>query len=546
MTVALELRFPGCRYHATPWDAHVNEGRVEWPPSPWRLLRALVAVRFLKARDEVPEPVLRALLAALAAEPPRYALPRQVSGAHTRHYMPLYADATTKVFDTFLHVPDDVPVHVVWPAVELSSDLFRALAVLASRLTYLGRAESWVEAYARDAAPDILLDCRPVDAGSPADDGDEVVRVLAPVPPGNFAHWRAAVADEQLTRTLEAKRRKAAGRGKDPNGVKLTKKDRERVEAGLPEDLLAVLSADTTLLRKTGWNRPPGTRFVEYARPRAARAVTATSPATAAQFPTVARLAVAGSVRPSITEAVHEADKIRTALLSWSDSSPVFSGRDPAHVRITGHRHAFVLPEANGRDGRITHVTLFAPMGFDDVARRALEGVRKVWQRRSPDLQLVLTGLGDPSTFGGLDRRTGQSPILARSRVWVSRTPFVPTRHPKRSAGGVPKLDGHGRAVGSPEHDLVRLLCELLAQPPWSQRLDPSDIRVEPVGHTTLGGKPVRWLAFETRRRRGGGTRGPLGVHGFRVHLPVEIQGPLALGYGAHFGLGVFEPEPSS
>jgi CRISPR-associated protein Csb2 len=38
----LRLRFPGGRYHATPWGHHVNEGQVEWPPSPWRLLRALM------------------------------------------------------------------------------------------------------------------------------------------------------------------------------------------------------------------------------------------------------------------------------------------------------------------------------------------------------------------------------------------------------------------------------------------------------------------------------------------------------------------------
>jgi len=39
----IELRFPAGRYHATPWGSHVNEGAVEWPPSPWRLLRALIA-----------------------------------------------------------------------------------------------------------------------------------------------------------------------------------------------------------------------------------------------------------------------------------------------------------------------------------------------------------------------------------------------------------------------------------------------------------------------------------------------------------------------
>ena len=37
----IELAFPAGRYHATPWGRHVNEGVCEWPPSPYRLVRAL-------------------------------------------------------------------------------------------------------------------------------------------------------------------------------------------------------------------------------------------------------------------------------------------------------------------------------------------------------------------------------------------------------------------------------------------------------------------------------------------------------------------------
>jgi hypothetical protein len=39
--VVIELRFLTGRFHATPWGRNVNEGVPEWPPSPYRLLRAL-------------------------------------------------------------------------------------------------------------------------------------------------------------------------------------------------------------------------------------------------------------------------------------------------------------------------------------------------------------------------------------------------------------------------------------------------------------------------------------------------------------------------
>jgi CRISPR-associated protein Csb2 len=44
MSLTISMRFLTGRAHLHPWQTHHSEGRVEWPPSPWRLLRALVAV----------------------------------------------------------------------------------------------------------------------------------------------------------------------------------------------------------------------------------------------------------------------------------------------------------------------------------------------------------------------------------------------------------------------------------------------------------------------------------------------------------------------
>jgi hypothetical protein len=54
----------GAIIHATPRGRHVNEGAVEWPPSPWRIVRALVTTWHLKTR-EVPEATVRSLLAII-------------------------------------------------------------------------------------------------------------------------------------------------------------------------------------------------------------------------------------------------------------------------------------------------------------------------------------------------------------------------------------------------------------------------------------------------------------------------------------------------
>ena len=49
-----------------------------------------------------------------------------------------------------------------------------------------------------------------------------------------------------------------------------------------------------------------------------------------------------------------------------------------------------------------------------------------------------------------------------------------------------------------------------------------------------------RWLSFATARASGHGSRGSNRGFGFRVEFDRPVEGPLALGYGAHFGLGVF------
>ena len=105
----LALRFPAGRYHATPWGHHVNEGIVEWPPSPWRLLRALISVGYatLGWDDGVPEAACR-LVSDLASVSPVYTLPSSGVG-HSRHYMPLAAldgarEKTSLVFDAFARI----------------------------------------------------------------------------------------------------------------------------------------------------------------------------------------------------------------------------------------------------------------------------------------------------------------------------------------------------------------------------------------------------------------------------------------------------------
>lgn len=516
--LVIELRFPTGRVHATPWGRHVNEGAIEWPLSPWRVLRALIAVwrrGLLDAEGAPTEEEMRALLFALAA-PPRFALPPASQG-HTRHYVPLFKDKTTKIFDAFAVIDSQAPVRVVWPEVDLATPQRVLLERLLRALPYLGRAESLVDACV-GASYDGPFNAVPAsDPWTEAE--DELVPLLCPLTPEAYLQWRASQAPAS------------------PEGTTTKKKPAKPSKKGasLPASLFEALHADTLDLQAAGWSLPPGAAFVAYRRRADAFTVRPVTRARTVErdSPRIARFAVTSAVRPRLTEALFVAERqLRPALLKLSDGAQVFLGRDESGEPLEGNGHVHLLCEAaggSGDAGRISHLLLHAPMGFDPAARKALLKLRKVWGFGGHDLQLVLQGIGNAADFDQ-PLRDGGSDLCRESTTWESVTPFVPTRHPK-VRGGRPALDEEGRWVGSAEHDVRRLLDTAGLPTPSS---------VTELPQANLGGTQIRWAHFRTLRTAGGGPRSAASPVGFRIVFPVPVRGPLALGYGAHFGLGVF------
>jgi hypothetical protein len=150
-----------------------------------------------------------------------------------------------------------------------------------------------------------------------------------------------------------------------------------------------------------------------------------------------------------------------------------------------------------------------------------------------PDIHLSLLGIGQPEDFGGTDLELGRCSLLAKSRTWISRLPFIPTRHPKVTRAGAAKLDATGLQIDSPEHELRRLL-----------KLGgfPVPAMVERVSCTQLGDREVFWSNFQnTRNDNSHGIKASSRkTYGFRIHFLEPVQGPLAVGYAAHFGMGSF------
>lgn len=488
MSVAIALSFPSGRFHATAWGRHVNEGAPEWPPAPWRLLRALVAVwKRTLPDDALVTQHLPATLAKLTA-PPIYKLPPAIL-AHTRHYMPSVKQAL--VFDGFIAVSPMLEVGVRWSEASLSPSEEEALARVLSRLNYLGRAEAWCSARlcadwdSLSGEPCAWVEPSTGEIHGPAAASTESVRLLCPdAAAWNLWHY----------------------------GPK----------AFAPEPRWNLL-AETADLHSEGWSDPPGASWVTYLRP--AQALTPPPPTRKRTLlearPRLVRFALDGAVLPRITETVYVAELARKRVqgifgkLFEGAASSVFSGKRGDGAPLARHRHAFFIPTDDDRDGKLDHLMLYAVDGFDVRELRALEVWRETRGPGSTVMRVVWLG-SDDIDFGP-------------ARVWRSATPFIPTRHFK---------DRGAKRDSFPRHQLA----EVNLREELERRGLPAPEKVTEIPHLMLDGRPLAWREFRQQRVFGDGRRGNDFGKGFEIEFAEPVPGPLALGYACHFGLGLFEP----
>jgi CRISPR-associated protein Csb2 len=544
---ALRFRFPAGRYHATPWGRNVNEADVAWPPEPWRLLRTLIAAYWRKGDHERwSEGDLGNLIDALAETCPVYRLPEGGIHAHTRHYMPQARGNPKLIFDAFVRLPEKEAVVAAWLDVTLDTKLFALAADLAVSVGYLGRAESWTEC---EALADWRGEpnCGPREAGFSGDP----VQLLAPRSPSAYQAERG--------RLIAQERRRISSAAKNPQSTKrleakIAKEFRSK-KGGvdtLPERLVDALALDTADCQDRGWPRPPASREVLYARDE--KAAVAVVPRVAKRRgrsptdsdpPTVARFLLAGRPRPRVEDTVKIGELMRLAALAqfgWrrDDESGrrvpkapwQVSGRGTAGepLRDPYHRHAYWLPEDADSDGSIDHISVFIAAGIDRDIRARLDRITRLWlepkQRIEDDetgvasateWQLALEGFGKTADFAG------SAPIFGASTRWRSTTPFL--------AAGRLKVTGYAGEFR-----------RLVKRTGMDRRFgfDAIEVDVSERQEAPIGGTTRRTLHFHRFRSRGREAQHDTAGIFLDVVFPVPVDGPLAFGYGSHFGLGLF------
>jgi CRISPR-associated protein Csb2 len=382
MTTILVTRWIAGRYRAVPWRDDTTEGEVEFPPSPWRLLRLLYQV-WTQRVPSVDEHTAVRLLEKLAV-PPVYGVPpfHLVPVDETIGARPAPAprtSRTSRTMDASITLAPGSELAIIWPFV-LDTAEHDALTRIADAVQYLGSAENLCAMRLDDQwrpGPEHAV-------RGPLDLAESVGSSGAAVP---------------------------------------------QLAAQLPLDRAALRDAGLAV-GVAGHVQTRGTRFVAY--PRSAPTPPPRSgPVTAVVF------TILDAQRPPITSVVTVAERLRAAALKNLNelrghvhAPSLLAGRQTGQDITTGHQHShfLALPDP---DRRIAELVVWTPGDLTDVEIQALGAVQALYGKQAPGsppggtrLRVTMARRGPASTL--LTTLTGPS------RVWHTVTPFGSERHQKK------------------------------------------------------------------------------------------------------------------
>jgi CRISPR-associated protein Csb2 len=229
---------------------------------------------------------------------------------------------------------------------------------------------------------------------------------------------------------------------------------------------------------------------------------------------------------PKLTQAAAVGIAVRAAVQRSAEQRGGPLLPDVFH-RSEDHSHAFWIAEDADEDGYIDHVLVFAESGLPKAVIPILAEADKVFLGGGGEWQLIPNWMGQRSQGG----------LFGPANVWRSMSAYIPPWwHASRKGG---KIREKYLPANQLRKEIVNLRQRRLSDTPLPepvqitlQKTISCQVEIPASDFVTTFPDPAR-----TARR----PKDALAI-GAEIIFDRPVWGPLAFGYGAHFGLGVFEP----
>jgi len=574
MQLVLEQTFPLGRFHATPWKVFpYDDPHGEWPPSPWRLVRAVLARSYQLDREiadssETHAALRKEMVRAFAASEVSWQLPPSTwRGPGLRQYQPAqfdwgYGQPAKKKLITFSEDLAGFFGGTYGLQEKGQSDLVEVFDASFRSLGFRNVATPEYAAQLKELAkapkPKVLKRYPPDGRSyntTKVLDNFWVTSSGAAVPlawlfegpdwsPSLLDHLDACLA--RMTYFGRAESITEIRRAYDAriDTTSLTRLLPRRsgsavpVLALQPDASLPQLEATTDALEVAVTNIPPGSRWMYAERPQRPRIRPASHPKPKLPPTSLIQFAIGSKIalRYKATALITERFRNRvlgcfTKLLTgnprskWSDAlddvreqTLLLSGRNSDGSPSMEHRHAsFFLCGTSDAPSRLC---VWRNEAFNDLEQRAILD--------AANLPLPLSYKNDPWTLSlvPLDKLVPPPPGLDGkiSREWKSLTPYVPPRHV------------YGRTGKEKAGCSVR-----------EQLADELTNRGFSVNGLISAAEECGWVKIHSiKSERDARTNNDKLGYTVKLTFSEPVKGPISLGASSHFGLGLFIPVDAS
>jgi len=455
--IVIKIKFEANRYNATPWENNVNENIPEWPPSIYRLYRAMID-SWKRKYNYYDEDKIVKIFEILTSVNPYYKIPEYTS-SYTVSYMNvkvtknLSKSESALIYNPFISIKDYL--YIVFN-VDIDNENREILNKVLSGINFLGRSESW----ASISLTDEKIECN-----------------FMPSENGSFYVPVATIIDKKCLENME----------------KLTS---DTVKSNLPETMKIVrydfVNNDNTINYKS-YNIKSSIKSVVYE--------------------------LNSVYLPSIYDTIMVSDKIHKLLLSKSRKLNIknlekFSGRNDDGTVLRGNRHLYIMPLDINNDGKIDHILLKGRENMDSEEIKVINSINSIYLKTG---KIQLTPIQYYSNNNHLIN-------ISKSKYWISATPVVFSRHYKKNKGTY--------------YDWI--YDELIRELKFHFVITEEDEieNVELIKSIEKNSRNYYWLNYKRSRKNDPERNG----YGFKITFKNKISGPFAIGYGAHYGLGLFMP----